>query len=185
MKKIIFSLLLLILSPATVLAWDDCPYGEVDCPHPGDCNRYIDIDSDEICDHSQPAPEDRNIEIANIQTTEDESLITNNKQSAMTYHLIPISLFLILLYFITHILSKKKIISVVKHRKIWNFLLLISFLLSGVSGILLVIKINFGITIPLPPNILFLHVETGIAMFVISIFHTFWHWAYFKNMFKI
>ena len=185
MKKLIFVLFLLILTPLITQAWDDCPYGEVDCPHPGDCNRYIDTDSDEICDRSQPAPEDRNIEIINTQAIDDKNLTTNNKQSAVTYHLAPISLFLILLYFITHILSKKKIISVVNHRKIWNILLLISFLISGLLGILLVIKINFGIAISLPFNALFWHVEAGIAMFMISIFHTFWHWAYFKNMFKI
>ena len=185
MKKIILILFLLILIPLVTLAWDDCPYGEVDCPHPGDCSRYIDTDGDGICDHSQPVPKDRNVETINTQTISDKNLTANNKQSAMTYHLAPISLFLILLYFITHILSKKKVISVVKHRKIWNFLLLISFLISGFLGILLIIKINFGSTIPLPFNTLFWHVEAGIAMFMISIFHTFWHWAYFKNMFKI
>ncbi|MCK5475906.1 MAG: hypothetical protein KAI71_04980 [Candidatus Pacebacteria bacterium] len=184
MKKIIFVLLFLVLSPVTVLAWDDCPYNEIDCPIPGECNRYVDTDNDKICDHSQLAPEDRNTEITNTQETNNENLIINNKQNKMTYHLIPIFLVLILLYSVTHILSKKKIISIVNHRKIWNILLLITFLLSGISGILLVIKINFGIVVPLP-NILFLHVETGIAMFVISIFHTFWHWSYFKNMFII
>ena len=185
MKKIIFSLLLLISIPTITSAWDDCPYGEINCPYPGDCNRYIDTDGDKICDRSQPTPEDRNIEIVSAQTIEDKGLIVKNKQSKTIYHLVPISLFLILLYFITHILSKKKIISIVNHRKIWNLLLLVTFLISGLLGILLVIKINFGIVIPLPFNTLFWHVEVGIAMFVISIFHTFWHWAYFKNMFKI
>ena len=184
MKKIICALRFIISIPTTVLAWDNCPYGEVNSPYPGDCNRYIDTDGDEICDHSQPAPEDRNTEIINTQI-EDKDLIINNKQSETNYHLIPISLFLILIYFITHILSKKKIISIINHRKIWNFLLLITFLISGLLGILLIIEINFGITISLPFNTLFWHVEIGIAMFVISIFHTFWHWAYFKKMFKI
>ena len=182
MKKIILSLLLLISIPTTALAWDDCPYGEINCPYPGDCSRYIDTDGDEICDHSQPAPEDRNIEITNTQIIEDKNLIANNKQTTTTYHLLLISLFLILLYFTTYILSKKKIISVINHRKIWNFLLLISFLISGLLGIFLIIKINFGITIPLPFNTLFWHVEIGIAMFVISMFHTLWHWSYFKKM---
>lgn len=103
----------------------------------------------------------------------------------ITYHFAPISLILILLYFITHILSKKKIISIADHRKIWNFLLLITFLISGLLGILLIIKINFRIRIPLPFNTLFWHVEIGIAMLVISIFHIFWHWTYFNNLFKI
>jgi len=178
MEKTIFALLLLILMPITVLAWDDCPYNEIGCPSPGDCNRYVDTDNDQICDHSQLAPEDRNAEITNVQEI-------NNKQDKTTYHLLSISLILILLYFITHILSKKKIISVVNHRKIWNILLLITFLISGILGILLVIKINFDIAIPLPFNILFWHVEVGIAMTIISIFHILWHWVYFKNMLEM
>jgi len=101
----------------------------------------------------------------------------------MTYHLIPISLILILLYLITHILSKKKIISTINHRKIWNILLLISFLISGLLGILLIIEINFGIAIPLFFNILFWHVEIGIVMFIICIFHIIERWNYFKNLF--
>ena len=71
------------------------------------------------------------------------------------------------------------------HRKIWNALLLITFLASGILGILLVIRINFGVAIPLPFNVMFWHVETGIAMFMISIFHISWHGTYFKNMFRI
>ena len=184
MRKIIFALLLLILIPTTVLAWDDCPYNNVNCPYPGDCSRYIDTDGDEICDRSQSSPEDRNIKIANTQVINDKDLIINNKETTMTYYFAPISLILILLYLISHILSKKKIISIVNHRKIWNFLLLITFLISGIFGILLVIKINFNIKFHLWFNILFWHVEAGIAMFIISIFHIFWHLAYFKNMIK-
>lgn len=185
MKKIIFELVLLVFIPATILAWNDCPYGEAGCPYPGDCGRYIDTDGDKICDHSQPAPEDRNIEIINTKAIGGKNLTTDNKQSRAAYHLLPTSIILVFLYFITHILSKKKIISIANHRKIWNFLLLITFLISGLFGILLVIEINFSIALSLPFNILFWHVEAGIAMFAISIFHTLWHWSYFKNIFKI
>jgi len=108
----------------------------------------------------------------------------NNKENKGVYHFLPISLLLILLYSISHILSKKKIISIVNHRKIWNILLLITFLISGILGILLILRINFGWIIPLPFNILFWHVEVGIAMFAISIFHISWHWTYFKNILR-
>jgi len=186
MKKIIFVLLLLALVPSSALAWDDCLHNEIDCSYPGDCVRYIDTDNDEICDHSQLAPEDRNNKIANAQTIKEIDILDEeDKQQKSVYPLFPISLFLIILYMISHVLSKKKIISVINHRKIWNFLLLISFLISGTLGILLIIEINFGIIIFSWFNILFWHVEAGIVMFVISIFHIFWHWAYFKNLFKI
>ena len=180
MKRIIFVLLLSILIPTTTLAWDDCPRSETNCPAPGDCSRYIDIDNDKICDRSQPALEDRNVEIAI-----DKDLITNKKQNTMIYHLIPISLFLIILYAITRILIKKKIISVVNHRKIWNILLLISFLISGILGIVLIIEINSGTKFLLPFNILFWHVEIGIVMFIICMLHIVERWNYFKNLFII
>lgn len=189
MKKIIFTLFILALIPLAALAWDDCPYNEVDCPSPGDCDRYVDIDNDEICDRSQLTPEDRN-DIILAQTSEKETvnLIGNEDkqlESERIYRLVPISLILIFLYVTTHILSKKKIINIINHRKIWNILLLLTFVTSGISGILLVIRINFGISVPLQFNLLFWHVETGIAMFAISMFHILWHWAYFKNMLNI
>lgn len=184
MKIIIFVLLLFIMLPTSVLAWDDCPRNEINCPAPGDCNRYIDIDNDEICDRSQLAPEDRNVEIANAQEVSGENLTINNKQNKMTYHLMLISLFLIILYAIMRILLKKKTISVADHRKIWNILLLVSFLISGILGILLIIEINFGAKFSLPFNMLFWHVEIGIVMFVICVLHIIERWYYFKNLLK-
>ena len=166
----------------TVFAWDDCPHDQVLCE--GQCGSFVDTNNDEICDHSQPAPEDRVGGTVNFVAPEEEIVITDNGNQGI-YHLIPISLFLVFLYVISHILSKKKIISIMNHRKIWNALLLTTFLASGILGILLVIRVNFGITTPLPFNILFWHVEIGIAMAVISIFHTLWHWSYFKKLFII
>jgi len=270
MKKILFIILLMVfvVVPGIAFAWDDCPYNEVDCEYPGECPRYLDTDSDGICDHSQSAPEDRNKvieevlvkdlgivvstdvdvhdlvngsdfktmildEIANIyeiDATEYANALSeyynvkikeknsfqflhdnygvepnvakdialsiktglnvdmvgeSKKVQKRVYHLIPIFFVLTVLYLITHLLSKKKVISIVNHRKIWNILLMITFLTSGLLGVLLVIKINFGTAILLPFNILYWHVELGIAMFAISVFHIIWHWSYFKNILKI
>jgi len=88
---------------------------------------------------------------------------------------------LITFYFVSLLISKKKK-KVRQHRKIWNVLLLITFLISGIFGILLVLRINYGIEIPLYSDLLFWHVEFGIAMTIISIFHITWHWKYFRNM---
>ena len=63
MKKVILLAIIVILgftmAPGSVSAWDDCAKGLVDDPYPGECARYVDTDNDGICDHSQPAPEDR------------------------------------------------------------------------------------------------------------------------------
>jgi len=182
MKKVILALFVLFLIPTTVLAWDDCPLGEVFCE--GKCGLFVDTDNDGICDRSQPAPENRNNTGA-AQINIPEPAESRNKQSERVYHLLPISILLVVLYVISRTLSKKNILSVANHRKIWNTLLLITFLISGILGILLVIRINFGTVVPLPFDILFWHVEAGIAMFAISVFHTLWHWAYFKSLFGI
>lgn len=99
-----------------------------------------------------------------------------------TYDMGPIFGALVFFYVLTHVLSKKNKISIATHRKIWNILLTLTFLASGLLGILLVIRINFGISIPLPFNMLYWHVEAGIAMTAISIFHIIWHWPWYRGL---
>jgi len=180
MKKIIFILFLLILIPTIVLAWNDCLDGEVDCLYPGDCSKFIDTDGDKICDHSQLAPENR----INSNIENNTEKILEKKENENKYNFLPVVIFLIIFYIITHILSKKKIISVVNHRKFWNVLLLFTFLGVGLSGIFLILRINYNLIINWPFNLLYWHVEIGLVMTMISIFHTLWHWPYYKNMVK-
>ena len=190
MKKIIFIIILLVIISGATLAFEDCPHDEIDCAYPGECSRYIDTNDDGICDKSQSAPEDRVestlvVEVesdSDVQITETPAVIESKTKA--TYDLLVIFLALSILYAVSYILSKKKIIRVASHRKIWNILLLVSFLISGSLGILLVIRINYGIAIPLPFNVLYWHVEFSIAMFLISLFHTLWHGAYLKKLFK-
>lgn len=125
-------------------------------------------------------------DVASMIRGDEDIVVTESEviSQKRVYHLVPIAVVLIILYFITYLLSKKKIITKVAHRQIWNILLLITFLVSGILGILLVIRINFAIPINLPFNILFWHVEAGMGMTVISFFHAFWHWNYYKAIFK-
>lgn len=99
------------------------------------------------------------------------------------YQLVLITIITMLLYWLTHFLSAKKKISVLAHRRIWNLVLLLSFLISGVFGILLIIRINWGWYLTLPFNILYWHVEIGTVMFLVSLFHIAWHVGYFRTMF--
>lgn len=268
MKKIIL-IILFILSlvySGNIYAWDDCPKGEVNDPYPGECAGYVDTDNDQICDHSQLAPEDRaqttNIgglveeeivdlgeeitgqelktktveEIALIYKIDTEKFIRElenyfdvknikpnfsfqflhdnygiDSSSAKTiakgivngdvdlilensekkksdvndsYKFGIISLALVFLYSLSYSLSKTKKISVIAHRKIWNIVLTLAFLGTGILGILLVLRISYGFIVPLPFNMLFWHVETGIVFSIILIFHIAWHWPYFKNILK-
>lgn len=168
------SLMIFLLIPLVALAWGDCPFGLIDCPYPGECLRYIDTDNDGICDLSQLAPEDRG-----TLTIPSDIEIKRH-----VYHFLPISLILTFFYILGCFLAKKKILSTASHRKIWNILLLITFFISGFLGILLLLRLDFGWLILLPFDILFWHVEAGIAMTVISIFHIIWHLPYFKKLFR-
>ena len=55
-----------------VYAWEDCPKGMVNDEYPGSCPRYIDTDENGICDHSEPAPENR-IENQNSAKVSDKA----------------------------------------------------------------------------------------------------------------
>jgi hypothetical protein len=105
-------------------------------------------------------------------------------KSGKNYGFLPITVITILFYFTTLLTSKKGKLKLINHRKIWNILLLATFLVSAILGILLVIRIEFGIPVNLGFNILAWHVYAGIPMVVISIFHILWHISYLEKLFK-
>ena len=100
------------------------------------------------------------------------------------YDIVGIGGLILLAYAATYVLSRKGVISVTTHRKLWNILLLATFLIVGILGLLLVIRINYGWAILQNFFMLYWHVEAGIAMVVISIFHVAWHWRYYACMIK-
>jgi len=100
----------------------------------------------------------------------------------MPYTFLPLVASLVMLYALTWFLAREKVISLLTHRRIWNLLLLASFLVTAFLGLLLVVRLNWGWSPWLPFDMLYWHVESGIVMAVISIFHVAWHWRYFALM---
>jgi len=98
------------------------------------------------------------------------------------YSVIPLSIILFLLYLLSYLSSRYNIISVNTHRKIWNILLLIVFLVAGTIGIILALQVNYKIKLPFIDEILIYHVDFGICLVIIALFHFFWHIKYFKNI---
>jgi hypothetical protein len=187
-KTVILILLfqfVLLFGSFTVNAWNNCPFGEINESYPGTCGRYIDTDHDNICDLSQLPPEVRQ-QFSDESSDEQEILLAdsskNNSSNGLNYYFIPILLILILFYIITYSLSKKQLIKKNYHRKIWNVILLITFLISGLFGLILAISISSGFRLSFYADLLFWHVEFGIAMAIISLFHMAWHWNYYKKM---
>lgn len=168
MKKEISLMLLILIVPLALAV--DCPRGIENDPYPGICNLYTDSNNNQICDLSEEDSVLSEAEIENVQTA--------NKRE---YYFLQIAIVMIIVYAVSFILSRKGVISPVRHKKFWNLLLLVSFLGVGISGILLVLRISFGLNGNLGINMLFWHVETGIAMTLIAIFHILWHFSYFKS----
>lgn len=105
-------------------------------------------------------------------------------ENSSVYPLIEISALTLVLYLITWLLAKFKVFKISVHRKIWNSILLITFLMSGILGLILVFQINYNILDDWYMTFLELHVDFGISMALISIFHVLWHTKYFLTMFK-
>lgn len=66
-------------------------------------------------------------------------------------------------------------------RRLWNWVLLASFAISGLTGMLMAFVIDSGGRIGHYADVLFWHVELGIAMAVVSLIHILLHLRYFLN----
>jgi hypothetical protein len=86
------------------------------------------------------------------------------------------------LYLFTSILASKKIIKKRQHFKFWNWMLLLTFLVTGILGFILVFQINYNWKIEWIRDFLYFHVQFGIAMGSISFYHIWWHRKYFLKI---
>lgn len=189
MKKyiilILFFVFISIIKPTSIYAWDDCIFNKVNDEYPGDCARYIDSDNDNICDHSQSSPQDRiALETTGKGDIQEKENIVVKKETDKDYHLGLIAIVLFLSYGTSFLLIKFRKINMILHRKIWNGFLTLSFLITGILGILLVLKISHGVDINLPFEMIFWHVETGVVFTIISLFHIILHLSYYKRLFR-
>ena len=96
-----------------------------------------------------------------------------------SYHVIILTLLVLAAYAATYFLTKQGKIKLMAHRRLWNKVLMVSFLVSGLLGLLLAAVIEFGWTIAWYRGFLWLHVEFGIVMALVSLFHIAWHWRYY------
>ncbi len=95
------------------------------------------------------------------------------------YSFVPITLVFWAVYLISWYLVNKKMLTNTFNRKIWNYLLLISFVVSGILGLVLLLP-NHNIELPIKETLLSLHVQAGFIMFYISCIHLFKHKKYYK-----
>jgi spermidine synthase len=100
------------------------------------------------------------------------------------YSLMTISTLCLLFYGISLALVRLGIISVSLQRKFWNILLLLAITGAGCLGLLLAITVNYKIDLPFTDSLLVWHVDFGIALFLISVFHFSWHIKYYLSAFN-
>lgn len=180
---IILSIAVLMFFPGKIWAstWDDCPLGKTNDEYPGDCPRYVDSDNDGICDHSQLPPEERE----QLTIDGDTGKIKDTQAQIPNYHINLIFFLVSGLYALTYVFSKKRIISLFTHKKVWNVLLTLSFTINFVSSLLLLLQLVCETRLNLPFNLTFWHIESGLVFILIAIAHIFWHIPYYRQVMKI
>ncbi len=100
------------------------------------------------------------------------------------YLLIPIGILLLLLYLLSGLLVRLNFLKKAFYLKIWNSALLITFLTTGFLGLLLAFQINYKLEWPLVKTLLKWHVDFGIAMSFIAVFHLLRHGNYYLKIFR-
>ena len=101
----------------------------------------------------------------------------------MPYALVPIGLSALLVYIFTYILSRSGLLSLKNHRRLWNTLLLLTFFSTAIMGIILAVQVNYKLEMPVVEKLIVWHVDFGIGMSFIAVFHFSWHWAYYMKLF--
>lgn len=84
-------------------------------------------------------------------------------------------------YLATYILYKKKIIKKAFHVNLWNFILLLSFIVSGGAGFILTVLMEMGIISSINLGLLYWHVEFGITLTLVTLFHLHTYWKTTKK----
>ncbi len=120
---------------------------------------------------------------ASTQTTISDSPPPERK-SLPDYNFLEIFIVSLLIYFEGKFLARKLDISLCKEKKFWNVFLLISFVGSAGTGMILVFIRDYGWFRAINFNFLFWHVEFSIVMTLLGIFHAFWHLKYYLSIFR-
>jgi hypothetical protein len=133
------------------LPGQSCPMGISNDPHPGHCGAYRDADSDSICDLSQPAA------------------AAGSDPALPPYHAWQIFLAVILLAAATELLISRKKDLAFRLQTAWNWLLLLAFLLSSLTGLYFVLPLSWRPAAGI--DLSYWHAETGLAFIAVGAYH--------------
>lgn len=100
------------------------------------------------------------------------------------YHVIGTGITAVLLYIISYFFYRINYFSFHFHKKLWNTILAIAFLLTSAAGLFMALQITYKWDLPFVKTILRWHVEFGIGLAITGIFHFIWHLSYFGKIFE-
>lgn len=100
----------------------------------------------------------------------------------MVYDLIQIVVVLVLAYIVSYALYRGNRINKSTHGKLWNILILVSFIITAGMGIILAFFADFGLNVSVGININYWHSEIGIAFFTLIILHLHWNWGRLRKL---
>ncbi|HIH61474.1 MAG TPA: hypothetical protein HA298_02135 [Methanobacteriales archaeon] len=89
----------------------------------------------------------------------------------MEYEILIPSMLVIGLYIITYGLYKKGLVNRRWHVNLWNLIIFIAFIISGIGGFILLFMLEYGLKAPFNQQLLYWHVEAGVGLVIITIFH--------------
>jgi hypothetical protein len=101
----------------------------------------------------------------------------------MIYDMIIPILPFIMGYLFTYSMYKLNLIKKAIHINIWNLLILVAFIVSGGAGFILIILLELGVSIPISSDLLYWHVELGLTLALVTIFHLHAYWKSSRTMF--
>jgi spermidine synthase len=99
------------------------------------------------------------------------------------YHVFQIATLATLLYLLSYFFCRTGFFSTAIHKRIWNSILAVAFLISASAGIFIALQINYKWNIPFIKPLLKWHAEFGIGLAVTGLFHLIWHYSYFRKLF--
>ena len=100
------------------------------------------------------------------------------------YHVVGTGITTIVLYLISYFFYRIGYYSLQFHRKLWNSLLAIAFIITAFAGVFMALQITYKWNVPFVKSILKWHVLSGIGMTFTGLFHFSWHLSYFKKIFS-
>lgn len=209
LKKLIFSFVAFKLlsinsdsfADSLSSVWGQCPNGLQYDPYPGKCSRYIDTNNDGYCDFSEPPPKNA----SDLEPSSSPKSVENPNNSQPifgddiaeaatrqrrrrsiieSYNTGTITILTILFSLFATLLVRSKMMKKQTLLKICNIVLLTSFVISGILGMILSFKYDGLFDTYIPSWVLFLHVEFGIVFCIVALLHLLLNWRSMLNCLK-